>query len=42
MDTRRYHMLGDLKERKANVRIVSATNRNLKNEIQSQHLRENL
>jgi transcriptional regulator with PAS, ATPase and Fis domain len=42
IDTRKYRMLGDLKERKANVRIVSATNRNLMDEIQSQHLREDL
>jgi transcriptional regulator with PAS, ATPase and Fis domain len=42
IDTRRYRMLGDLTERKANVRIVSATNRNLMDEINSQHLREDL
>jgi transcriptional regulator with PAS, ATPase and Fis domain len=42
IDTKRYRMVGDLKERKANVRIVSATNRNLMDEIQSQHLREDL
>ncbi len=42
IDTRRYRMLGDLTERKANVRIVSATNRNLMDEIQSRHLREDL
>jgi len=42
IDTRRYRMLGDLEERKANVRIVSATNRNLMDEIHSQHLREDL
>jgi transcriptional regulator with PAS, ATPase and Fis domain len=42
IDTRRYRMLGDLTERKANVRIVSATNRNLMDEIQYRHLREDL
>jgi transcriptional regulator with PAS, ATPase and Fis domain len=42
IDTRKYRMLGDLKEKKANVRIVSATNRNLMDEIQSLHLREDL
>jgi transcriptional regulator with PAS, ATPase and Fis domain len=42
IDTKKYRMLGDLIERKANVRIVAATNRNLMDEIQSRHLREDL
>jgi transcriptional regulator with PAS, ATPase and Fis domain len=42
MDTQKYRMLGDLKEKKANVRIIASTNRNLVEEIREKRFREDL
>ncbi len=42
IDTKRYRMLGDSKEKKANVRFVSSTNRNLIEEIKAKRFREDL
>ncbi len=42
LETGEYIMLGDTQPTKIDVRIISATNRNLKYEIEQQHFREDL
>lgn len=42
IETGEYIMLGDTQTTKVDIRIISATNRNLKNEIEKQNFREDL
>jgi len=42
IDTKKYRMLGDTKEMKADVRIVAASNRNLQEEIKQKRFRQDL
>jgi transcriptional regulator with PAS, ATPase and Fis domain len=42
IDTKRYRILGDTGERRANVRVIAATNRILEEEIQEKRFREDL
>ena len=42
LDTRKYRVLGDTKERTADVRIIAATNRDLQEDIETKRFRQDL
>ncbi len=42
LETGEFHKVGDSETKKVNVRIIAATNRDLKNEIKNGHFREDL
>jgi transcriptional regulator with PAS, ATPase and Fis domain len=42
LDTRRYRILGDTKDKKADVRIIAATNQNLEEEMKAKQFRKDL
>ncbi len=42
LETGEFHKVGESKTSKTNVRIIAATNRNLKNEVEKDHFREDL